>query len=838
MHDGMEIPSACFRLCLKQGIYSVLPKEPGIAVIHSSLPAILGRDQVAPWDILHAFDSLIGAGWTLLFPAFTFSFCGGKPFDREHSPSETGVLADMVLARIPGSARTNHPIYSFVVAGPRKAEILSLAPETTFGRGSVFEFAELVDASIVMLGCGWGYNTLFHRYEELADVPYRYMKTFTGHFIEGQRKTEVTANMFVRDLDLNPQNSFEPAVRKLVAKGAITLFELNSGTIQAASASAIAETCTTILQADPLRFVANAAFVQTAVNKRLEAQSHPAMRIWLLGRSNLDLAVGTLQRTLSDLMPERVVTCRTLPFGQLHQSIIDPVSPLNIEGSDFSIFCDRLEDLVGQARLRDEDAERVLELAGDYADIILRHVTTSGARAIVTLFCDFTPVPAALGEKRRNLVASANAILTDRLSQEARVTFADPGPAGVAAGGLCDSRTWFAGRIPFKPTAEKELARLWSGMILSKLGKTARLVVIDLDNTLWGGVIGEDGLEGIKVGGDYPGNAFQDFQRELKALSERGIALALCSKNDEDVAMQVLREHREMVLQPDDFVTHRINWQPKHANIRDMAEELNLGTASVLFIDDNPVEREAVRRFLPDVKILELPDDPIGYADALLSSPWLQATELLDEDIKRVASYKNRKKIEAERANASSIEEFLSSLDLNLHVHSLEPSNLARATQLCAKTNQFNTTAIRYSESDLTHLHSNGADIVVLGLGDKYNEVENIGLMVLDHADDIADAGLIKLFLMSCRILGRGVETAAIRWARHRAWQRGWKTLYGEICVTPRNSPARHVFQDNEFQWDEARGLWSVEPTQRFDPPAWFTIHDTIPEPKTNARTG
>lgn len=829
MQKNLVDSSSHLRLRLLDGLFNVLAPKPGIAIIHSSLSRIIGRSPLQPWDVLHAVQKLIDDGWTLLFPAFTFSFCSGRLFDPTTSPSETGILADMVRSRIPGAERTCHPIYSFVAAGPQKEQILNLKPKTTFGKGSVFEFAENEDATIIMLGCGWEYNTLFHRYEELAHVPYRFMKAFEGRALSNGEEVPVSADMYVRDLVLDPQNEFASAVSELRDNGSIKSCELCPGIVEAASAKKIAGICRKILAKDPLAFLSNAAAVRYRLRQRQEAKLHQPLRVWLLGSSNVDLTATTMQMVLSELMPDRDAICRTVPFGQMHQSIFDYASPLNTFGSDFSIFCDRLEDLIGQARLHDSSFCRIDELVEDYASVILRHAQDSGARVIVNLFCDFAPTPVVSGAKRREHLIRANEILTRRLSEEPTVTLLDILPVAVAAQGLSDDRTWFAGRIAFKPTASNSLSRLWTSIILSKLGKTARLVVVDLDNTLWGGVIGEDGLKGIKVGGDYPGNVFKAFQRELKALSEQGIALALCSKNDEDIAMQALQEHKEMILRPDDFVTYRINWQPKHENIQSMAEELNLGLQSIVFIDDNPVERENVRKLLPEVKVLELPTDPVGYAHELLTSPWLQTTELLEEDIKRASSYKNRRKIEAARANASNIEDFLTSLDLQLHLQPLNSSNLSRATQLCSKTNQFNTTTIRYSESDLIALRDRGADIVVLGLADKYNEVENIGLLVLDNAPDIPRAGLVNLFLLSCRVLGRDVESVVMRWARNRASLRNWKKLYGEIRTTPRNSPVRSVFQDNEFEWDESRGLWFANPLATFTPPAWFTVYDMTP---------
>ena len=177
---------------------------------------------------------------------------------------------------------------------------------------------------------------------------------------------------------------------------------------------------------------------------------------------------------------------------------------------------------------------------------------------------------------------------------------------------------------------------------MAELGKTTRAIALDIDGTLWGGVLGEDGIEGIAVGGDYPGNAYVAFQKQLKQIMARGVALVLLSKNDELHVLEAFDRRQEMVLTVDDFVTHRINWHPKWQNLSDIAEEMSLGLESFLFIDDNPVERSQMAQFLPEVKVLDLPDDPAEYVETLLSSPYLECISITDEDKKRVRSYRNR----------------------------------------------------------------------------------------------------------------------------------------------------------------------------------------------------
>jgi FkbH-like protein len=254
-----------------------------------------------------------------------------------------------------------------------------------------------------------------------------------------------------------------------------------------------------------------------------------------------------------------------------------------------------------------------------------------------------------------------------------------------------------------------------------------------------------------------------------------------------------------MELRPSDIVAHRINWRPKWIGIQEICEELSLALESVLFIDDNPVEREAVHRNLPAVKVLDLPSDPAGFADSVKSCIWLESVIVTKEDLRRVKGYQHRAKIENGRRKAANLDDFYASLGMKLHLHQLSDGNIARAAQLCQKTNQFNTTTTRYNQRDLRNLVQAGADVIMIGLEDKTSELENIGLLILKPSDERQGWGSVDNYLLSCRILGRGVETSVLYWALARARARGWKGLHGRIIETERNTPARQIFRDAGF---------------------------------------
>lgn len=810
-----------------QSLRSVVGEKPGIIVLHSSLAKILPTAAPNRWDVLYAIGILAGEGWTIAAPAFTFSFCRGGVFDVWKSPSETGVLADWILEAFPDAKRTTHPIYSFAVLGPRTSALLGCASATTFGDDSPFGLFEREDAVVVMAGCGWDYCTQFHRYEEVARVPYRVFKVFSGTSRNAQGIEEaVNATMFVRDLDLSGVNDFLPVVQRMNEAGEIKRESLWRGAIEAARVSSIRTACEVLLEQGPLSLVSNKIDVQTRINRAKEAERAAPLRIALLGSSNLDIARNGLTDRLQEVVPQRKSEITTLPFGQLFQQIVQPNSELNVFAPEVSIFCDRIEDLLSVASLDRADMQLAAERVRLYADNIAAFAGRHQSWIVVHRFAAMGNFPAELNIRLIRHVEQLNGILHDILADVPQIVWVDPGSEAAQVGAPFDPRLWFLGRIPFSSTFTARLVERWTGIVAATLEKTTRLIVLDLDNTLWGGVLGEDGIDGIKIGGDYPGNAFADFQQALKALSERGIALAVCSKNDEDLALNALENHDEMVLRRSDIVSHRINWSPKWQNIRDIAQELDLGLGSVLFIDDNPVERESVMRNLPEVRVLDLPADATKYTEALRACLWLESVKVGKEDRQRVESYKARQKINEQRQKSASLDDFLRSLDMKLFIDRIDDSNIGRAAQLCQKTNQFNTTTYRYTARDLQQMVADGADVATVGLADKYTQREIIGLIILKPLEGRTDGGLVDLFLLSCRVLGRTVEKAVVSWATERAKQRGWSELAGLIVETPRNTPARGVFQDEGFAFDADSGLWR-KATSNVDTslPAWFEQH-------------
>ena len=821
---------------LIEALRAVLPPAPGVAVIHSSLPDLGGPGQLGRWDMLAALDRFVNEGWTICLPAFTFSFCRGQPFDQAGSPSEVGILADWARAALPGARRTSHPIYSFVVAGPLTGALEALQAETTFGAASPFEFFEQRQATVVMLGCDWKFCTQFHRYEELAGVPYRLYKDFSGLAGRVGSRTAVSARMFVRELTSNPQNDFSPAVEALRAGGAILTSALWRGQVQATSVVALAEVCRQQLAVDPFAYVKDASRVAYLVTKQREAERAPPLGVAVLGHGNVEHLRSAVEAQLAELLPGRNSRLHTVPFGQLDQEVLRPGSALAGFQPEVSLFVDRLEDLAGVATVDGVPAEVLDERVAAYGDVIARHAAGHKGLTIVFRFALLHQPLAADGALARERVESLNRALTARLAGLDSLLFVDvASEAALFAGPVRDSRLWLMGRFPFSQPFSRHLARRCAGLILAALGKTARVIVLDLDNTLWGGVLGEDGPEGIQLGGDYPGNAFAEFQKALRRLAARGLVLALASKNDEQLAMKTIDEHPAMALRTADFVSRRVNWEPKWRNISEICDELGLGLESVLFVDDNPVERDQVRRNLPGVKVLELPADVADYVAALEDNPFLAVTAVTAEDLGRAQSYRQRAVIEQARRSADGLESFLAGLQMKLTLAPLDAGNTARAVQLCQKTNQFNTTTHRYDGAQLKAVVEGGGAVIVVGLADKLTPAENIGLLILKPHPERPGFGLVDDYLLSCRVLGRGLETAVLAWGIRHAHRRQWKGLGGRIVETERNTPVRGVFREAGFVQDATTGEWwkASEPAAAL--PSWLALDDRTQGPRGQA---
>lgn len=325
-----------------------------------------------------------------------------------------------------------------------------------------------------------------------------------------------------------------------------------------------------------------------------------------------------------------------------------------------------------------------------------------------------------------------------------------------------------AGHI-FSAEFQHEYAAELARVVRAGLGRAAKCLVFDLDNTLWGGIVGDDGAAALKIGGAYPGSAHLELQKYGRDLVAQGVMLAVASKNDEDVAQDAIANHPEMVLRPDSFVAVRANWDPKPGNVRQMAAALNIGADAMVFVDDNPLERGLMRELLPQVTTVELPNDPAGYAAIVARRGDFNLLSLTDEDLNRTAMYRAQVQREELQSGSGTLEEYLLGLDSQLTVERLGEFNAARIVQLFGKTNQFNLTGIRYTEEEVRRRTQSGEAAFFGGrLKDRFGDNGLIAAWAVTRGGDGSGAAgnsaawRIENFVMSCRVFSRNVEDAVV----------------------------------------------------------------------------
>jgi FkbH-like protein len=395
-----------------------------------------------------------------------------------------------------------------------------------------------------------------------------------------------------------------------------------------------------------------------------------------------------------------------------------------------------------------------------------------------------------------------------------------------------DERKWLTARLPIASDHLLHMALEWMRFILPLTGKSAKALVVDLDNTLWGGVIGEDGMQGIKLGAEYPGAAYQALQRAMLDLARRGILLAICSKNNLDDAMEAIEKHPGMLVRPKDFAATRINWTDKAQNLREIAHELNIGVDSLAFLDDNPFEREQVRAALPEVTVIDLPQNPLEYARAVRDCPVFERLAVSAEDQQRTAMYaEQRERVNAEQTFQSK-EDFFRFLEQEAELEPVSDLTLARVAQLTQKTNQFNLTTRRYTEQQIAEIAARpGWHIFSIRVKDRFGDHGLVGVAI---AHDQGEQCQVDTFLLSCRVIGRTVETALLAHLAKSAAERGCKRLAGWFLPTKKNAPARDFYEQHGFRRQESNGtgsLWVLDlDNSPLRSPDWIKlkVHDGV----------
>ena len=339
-------------------------------------------------------------------------------------------------------------------------------------------------------------------------------------------------------------------------------------------------------------------------------------------------------------------------------------------------------------------------------------------------------------------------------------------------------------------------------LIRASMGLTKKVLVLDLDNTLWGGVIGEDGLRGIKIGPPSAvGEAHTAIQVFAQQLKERGVLLAVCSKNNEEDAQSPFLQHESMVLNLSDFAAFSANWSDKPSNIKGLAKMLNLGTDSIVFLDDNPTERALVREVMPEIAVPELPKDPSGYLDALDTWRYFDAVSLSEEDLNRSSQYRSNQEREKLLTSAGSLNDFLAGLEMECTHGSIGEDALPRVVQLLGKTNQFNLTTQRHSEEVVRQmLRTPGACSEFFRLRDKFDDNGIVGVILAIPSQKDPHELIVDTWLMSCRVIGRSLEQFMFNVLLHNGIRFGYERIRARYKPTPKNGMVLDLLDRLGFQ--------------------------------------
>ena len=385
-----------------------------------------------------------------------------------------------------------------------------------------------------------------------------------------------------------------------------------------------------------------------------------------------------------------------------------------------------------------------------------------------------------------------------------------------------DAKLQYMARVPYGAAGSRAIARRLARVIKASIAPPCKCLVLDLDNVLWGGVLGEDLIGGIKLGTEYPGNVFKDFQRQALALRDRGVLLAIASKNDELDALDALQNHPDCVLRPEHFAALQIHWHDKATSLRAIAQQLNIGTDALAFFDDNPAEREWVRSQLPEVNVIDVPTNPLGYAAALDGAGAFDQLLVVEEDARRAAMYSDDRQRESVRQATPDMNEFLRDLDTRLDIGLVAADTLPRVVQLLGKTNQFNLTTRRYNAADVERLINDGAIALWLRAADRFGDHGLVGVAIA--APDDASEWRIDSLLLSCRVLGRRIEDAFLAAVLAAVRQRGGQRVLGEYLPTVKNHIVAGFYRDRGFE-DVGDGRWRCLLTAtEWVPPPLLTI--------------
>jgi FkbH-like protein len=527
-------------------------------------------------------------------------------------------------------------------------------------------------------------------------------------------------------------------------------------------------------------------------------------RLGILSNATTDFVVPVL--IASAARHGIALECVASGYGQVVQEALSPESAINRERLDAVLIAVDYRGYPLDSTLGDADAAR----AGVEAALGQLHTIRSAIAANNRTICivqNLAPPAEALFGSLDQLVPGTLRNMVDELNRGIAQSLAGDilfDVASLAATvGLAEWHSpaqWNLAKLPFSSTYLPLYGEHVARIVAAMRGKSRRCLITDLDNTLWGGVVGDDGVEGIQLAqGDATGEAYFDVQRYLLELRQRGVMLAVSSKNNDETARLPFRQHPEMLMREEHFAVFQANWNDKAANIKAIADELSLGLDAMVLLDDNPAERGLVRELLPQVAVPELPDDPALYVRALSAAGYFEAVTFSSEDLKRADFYQGNARRVTLQSQFTDIEDYLASLKMVIGFQPFDEIGRPRITQLINKSNQFNLTTKRYSEAEVAAAESGPACFTLqVRVADIFGDNGMISVVICrKHEPDAWD---IDTWLMSCRVIGRRVEDTVLAEIVHHAKRAGIRKLIGTYIPTERNQVVTQHYEKLGFR--------------------------------------
>jgi len=558
------------------------------------------------------------------------------------------------------------------------------------------------------------------------------------------------------------------------------------------------------------------------------------IRIAILGGFTLN----GLEETMRVKCDEKKIQCTTYVSGynQYNQEILDEKSQLYKFSPDITFLIIDCRNVFGELFLNpyslsaEERKQFVQTKSDEIINLAKTLVKKSNSKLIISNFSIPSYSPIGINETREefglhDMVRSLNQNIKIGLRLEPEIFIYDLNSFVTKFGenNVFNYKQFFYGDIRISLHCIPYLAEELIGYVTAVLGLSKKCLVLDLDNTLWGGIIGEDGIEGIKLGDDPVGRSYVEFQYNLLALNQRGILLAINSKNNFDEAIQVIKEHPNMILKEDNFTCVRINWNDKVANMKEISDELNIGLDSMVFVDDDPVNIEYVRSNLPEVVSIQMPADNChNNASHLKSMTTLfDVLKLTDEDKARNKMYLEQRKRAEFKTQVGDLENFLKQMNISVNIKNADDFTIPRISQLTLKTNQFNLTTRRYQEEDIRKFSQDSKKIVECAqIEDKFGDNGITAAYIVNK--DNEQQWTIDTFLLSCRVIGRGVEDGILSHIIEKARKDGISQVRGEYIKTEKNQPAENLFVD--FGFKKEGDFWIFDTNDQFKKPKHLVI--------------